>query len=186
MPEIINKYDFNPPRDVTPQGAWYYEAYKSLAMESGLGNKNSPFFPLKDGLFHSDLSLTRAELAAAIYRFMNAYSEAYIDPIKTQTSYNSKSSPILISTIPDAYSNTLLAQVTSISQFSDVKSTDWFYQDIQLLIERYGSVDAQMDGTFGPYKLATRGYLVFLLNATVDRMNEVFDELRAICHPPPQ
>jgi hypothetical protein len=186
IPEITNKYDFNPPEDVTHQGAWYYEAYKSLAMESGLGNKNSPFFPLKDGLFNSDLSLTRAEMAAAINRLMNAYFETHINSTETQNSYNTKSSAILLSYIPVSYGNTLLAQATSISQFSDVKPTDWFYQDLQSLVERYGSVAGQMDGTFGPDKLATRGYLVSLLNATVDRVAEVLDELQArrICHPP--
>jgi hypothetical protein len=190
LPEPTNKYYFNPPKDVTPQ-AWYYEAYKGLAVESGLGNKNSPFFPLKDGLFHSDLSLTRAEMAVAVNRLMNAYFEAYIDVTEAQNSYNSESSPLRLSYMHAVYGHTMLTQLTSISQFSDVKPKDWFYEDIQSLIERYGSIgpwiDGTSDGTFGPNKLATRGYFVFLLNATVDRVAEVLDELRArrICHPPP-
>ncbi|MCP9929044.1 S-layer homology domain-containing protein, partial [Cyanobium sp. CH-040] len=37
-------------------------------------------------------------------------------------------------------------QVTSISQFSDVRPTDWAYQALSNLIERYGCVAGYPDG----------------------------------------
>ncbi|TVS03068.1 MAG: S-layer homology domain-containing protein, partial [Cyanobium sp. PLM2.Bin73] len=39
-------------------------------------------------------------------------------------------------------------QVTSISQFPDVQPTDWAYQALSNLIERYGCVAGYPDGTF--------------------------------------
>ncbi|WP_028952941.1 S-layer homology domain-containing protein, partial [Synechococcus sp. CC9616] len=39
-------------------------------------------------------------------------------------------------------------QVTSITQFSDVYPTDWAYQALASLIERYGCVAGYPNGTF--------------------------------------
>jgi hypothetical protein len=39
-------------------------------------------------------------------------------------------------------------QVTSINQFSDVKPTDWAFQALSNLIERYGCVAGYPNGTF--------------------------------------
>ena len=39
-------------------------------------------------------------------------------------------------------------QVTSINQFSDVRPTDWAYQALTGLIERYGCVAGYPNGTY--------------------------------------
>jgi hypothetical protein len=41
-----------------------------------------------------------------------------------------------------------LEQVTSITQFSDVYPTDWAYQALSNLIERYGCVAGYPNGTY--------------------------------------
>ena len=41
-----------------------------------------------------------------------------------------------------------LEQVTSITQFSDVVPTDWAYQALSNLIERYGCVAGYPNGTY--------------------------------------
>ena len=41
------------------------------------------------------------------------------------------------------------SQVTSISQFSDVRPTDWAYQALTNLVERYGCVAGYPNGTYG-------------------------------------
>src|SRR4028119_1710079 len=46
---------------------------------------------------------------------------------------------------PDAAS---INQVTSVSQLSDVRPTDWAYQALQSLVERYGCVAGYPDGTY--------------------------------------
>ena len=40
-------------------------------------------------------------------------------------------------------------QVTSVTQLSDVKPTDWAYQALSSLVERYGCVAGYANGTFG-------------------------------------
>ncbi|OUE48651.1 MAG: hypothetical protein BTM33_07335, partial [Synechococcus sp. Lanier] len=47
-------------------------------------------------------------------------------------------------------------QVTSITQFSDVKPTDWAYQALSNLIERYGCVAGYPNGTFKGGQAMTR------------------------------
>ena len=71
-------------------------------------------------------------------------------------------------------------QVTSISQFSDVKPTDWAYQALSNLIERYGCVAGYPNGTFKGGQAMTRYEAAALLNACLDRVTEVTDELKRL------
>ena len=71
-------------------------------------------------------------------------------------------------------------QVTSISQFSDVKPTDWAYQALSNLIERYGCVAGYPDGTYKGGRAMTRFEAAALLNACLDRVTEVTDELKRL------
>lgn len=172
LPDAAEKHSFNPPQDVTPQTAWYYEAYKRLAEQSGLGNQNpeSQFFPLEDGRFHSDLSLTRAEMTAAVNRLLGAFEE-YL--AATQNFNKSELSSYRLSYVPVVYTNPLLAQTTAAAQFRDIKSTDWFFPDLESLVQRYGVALALPDGTFQPNRLATRGELVEMLNKAMRAMDEL-------------
>ena len=71
-------------------------------------------------------------------------------------------------------------QVTSISQFSDVMPTDWAYQALSNLIERYGCVAGYPDGTYKGGRAMTRFEAAALLNACLDRVTEVTDELKKL------
>ena len=71
-------------------------------------------------------------------------------------------------------------QVTSISQFADVKPTDWAYQALTNLIERYGCVAGYPNGTFAGGKPITRFEAAALLNACLDRVTETTDELKKL------
>ena len=71
-------------------------------------------------------------------------------------------------------------QVTSISQFPDVQPTDWAYQALANLIERYGCVAGYPDGTFKGQRAMTRFEAAALLNACLDRVTEVTDELKRL------
>ncbi|SBO44816.1 iron uptake porin [Cyanobium sp. NIES-981] len=71
-------------------------------------------------------------------------------------------------------------QVTSISQFSDVQPTSWAYQALSNLIERYGCVAGYPDGTYRGEKAMTRFEAAALLNACLDRVTEVTDELKRL------
>ena len=71
-------------------------------------------------------------------------------------------------------------QVTSISQFSDVRPTDWAYQALSNLVERYGCVAGYPNGTYKGGQAMTRFEAAALLNACLDRVTEVTDELRKL------
>lgn len=71
-------------------------------------------------------------------------------------------------------------QVTSVTQFSDVRPTDWAYQALSNLVERYGCVAGYPNGTFGGGKAMTRYEAAALLNACLDRVTEVTDELKRL------
>ena len=56
-------------------------------------------------------------------------------------------------------------QVTSITQLTDVKPTDWAYQALSNLVERYGCVAGYENGTFRGGSAMTRYETAALLNA---------------------
>ena len=76
------------------------------------------------------------------------------------------------------YSST--EQVTSVTQFSDVRPTDWAYQALSNLVERYGCVAGYPNGTFVGGQAMTRFEAAALLNACLDRVTETTDELRKL------
>jgi len=71
-------------------------------------------------------------------------------------------------------------QVTSINQFSDLQPTEWAYQALANLVERYGCVAGYPDGTFRGKQPLSRWEAAALLNACLDRITEVTDELRRL------
>ncbi len=71
-------------------------------------------------------------------------------------------------------------QVTSITQFSDVRPTDWAYQALGNLVERYGCVAGYPNGTYGGGQAMTRYEAAALLNACLDRVTDVTDELERL------
>ncbi|WP_413440791.1 iron uptake porin [Synechococcus sp. MIT S1220] len=71
-------------------------------------------------------------------------------------------------------------QVTSITQFSDVYPTDWAYQALANLIERYGCVAGYPNGSFSGNRAMTRYEAAALLNTCLDRITEITGELRRL------
>ncbi len=66
-----------------------------------------------------------------------------------------------------------LGQVTSVSQFSDVQPTDWAFQSLQSLVERYGCIAGYPNGTFRGNRALTRYEFAAGLNACLNRVNEL-------------
>jgi len=73
-----------------------------------------------------------------------------------------------------------LNQVTSVNQFSDVRPTDWAYQALTNLVEKYGCVAGYPNGTYKGGQAMTRYEAAALLNACLDRVTEVTDELQRL------
>jgi hypothetical protein len=74
---------------------------------------------------------------------------------------------------PDANFGTLQGQVTSVSQFSDVQPTDWAFQALQSLVERYGCIAGYPNSTYRGNRALTRYEFAAGLNACLDRVNEL-------------
>lgn len=72
-----------------------------------------------------------------------------------------------------AESDRALEQVTSVTQFSDVQPTDWAYQALQSLVERYGCIVGYPDGTYRGQSALTRYEFAAGLNACLDRISEL-------------
>jgi len=73
-------------------------------------------------------------------------------------------------------------QVSSVTQLSDVRPTDWAYQALSNLVERYGCVAGYENGTYLGGKSMTRFEAAALLNACLDRVTEVTDELTRLAN----
>ncbi len=69
--------------------------------------------------------------------------------------------------------STGMDQVTAVSQLSDVKPTDWAFQALQSLVERYGCIVGYPDRTFRGNRALTRYEFAAGLNACMDRINEL-------------
>ena len=67
----------------------------------------------------------------------------------------------------------ITAQVTSVSQFSDVQPTDWAFQALQSLVERYGCIAGYPNSTYRGNRALTRYEFAAGLNACLDRVNEL-------------
>ncbi len=76
----------------------------------------------------------------------------------------------------DALSKTELKKaeaVTSVSQLSDVKPTDWAFTSLQSLVERYGCIAGYPNRTYAGNRALTRFEFAAGLNACLDKINEI-------------
>jgi transcriptional regulator with XRE-family HTH domain len=72
----------------------------------------------------------------------------------------------------DRYIPNTLTQVTRVSHLSDIKITDWNFQALKSLNERYGVV-ADNDNTLRGNQSLTRSEFAALLNAAINRLNKL-------------
>jgi hypothetical protein len=66
-------------------------------------------------------------------------------------------------------------QVTSVSQLTDVKPTDWAFQALQSLVERYGCIVGYPDKTYRGNRALSRYEFAAGLNACLNRMTELIN-----------
>ncbi|MBD2178859.1 carbohydrate porin [Pseudanabaena sp. FACHB-1998] len=65
------------------------------------------------------------------------------------------------------------AQLTSVSQLSDVKATDWTFTALQSLVERYGCIAGYPDRTYRGQQAITRYEFASGLSSCLDKINEI-------------
>jgi hypothetical protein len=72
-----------------------------------------------------------------------------------------------------------VAQVTSVTQLSDVSPSSWSYQAISNLISRYGCIAGYPSGVFKPNQDATRAELAALVSSCLDNITQFYTEADA-------
>jgi hypothetical protein len=66
-----------------------------------------------------------------------------------------------------------MAQVTSVSEFSDVLPTDWAFQALQNLVETYGCIEGYPDGTYRGQRALTRFEFAAGLNSCLNVISQL-------------
>lgn len=66
-----------------------------------------------------------------------------------------------------------ITQITSVSQLSDIKTTDWAFTALQSLVERYGCIAGYPDRTYQGKQAIARYEFAAGLNACLDKINEI-------------
>ncbi|MEE3716069.1 iron uptake porin [Tumidithrix elongata RA019] len=69
--------------------------------------------------------------------------------------------------------DTTAQNVTSVSQLSDVRPTDWAFTALQSLVERYGCIAGYPDRTYRGQRALSRYEFAAGLNACLDKINEI-------------
>lgn len=64
-------------------------------------------------------------------------------------------------------------RVTSVSELSDVQTSDWAYQALQNLVEKYGIVAGYPDGTFQGERALSRYEFAAALDATIKKIEQL-------------
>lgn len=98
---------------------------------------------------------------------------------ETPVPINQTSNSLLVQTdtvfqsVEDVQNTNTMLQLTSVSQLSDVQPTDWTFQALQSLVERYGCIAGYPDGTYRGNSALTRYEFAAGVNACLDRVNEL-------------
>jgi len=79
--------------------------------------------------------------------------------------------PIDQTQVPEKASG--MSQVTNLNQLTDVQPTDWAFQALQSLVERYGCIAGYPNSTFRGSRAMTRYEFAAGLNACLNRVNEL-------------
>jgi hypothetical protein len=70
-------------------------------------------------------------------------------------------------------SGSQIDQINSVSQLSDVQPTDWAFQALQSLVERYGCIAGYSNSTYRGNRAMTRYEFAAGVNACLNRVNEL-------------
>ncbi|MEH2358458.1 iron uptake porin [Nostoc sp.] len=141
------------------------------------------FYPAqsKAELPKSDASTVQIEVKKAPEAVINQTVDTSIAPLSDKKATNNVTGQVtpvsqLLEVAPPTNKkapNNAAGQATSVSQLSDVKPTDWAFQALQSLVERYGVITGYTDGTFKGNRALTRYEFAAGLNAALNRVNEL-------------
>jgi hypothetical protein len=104
---------------------------------------------------------------------MKAYYFGFVSGLSCLAMAMSMGEKAAIAETQAKFSDTLTQNVTSVSQLSDVKATDWAFTALQSLVERYGCIAGYPDRTFRGKQATSRYEFAAGLNACLDKINEI-------------
>ncbi len=107
-------------------------------------------------------SLAAAEPAVVTWKIIPATPKAIAQAVPDATPQEETSS-----------TDASMEQVTSVTQLADVQPTDWAFQALQLLVERYGCIAGYPDRTYRGNRTLTRYEFAAGLNACLDQVNKL-------------
>lgn len=87
---------------------------------------------------------------------------------------NSQAHPL--KTFQNSTNSSSLSQINSVSSLSDVKPTDWAYEALGSLVERYGCIVGYPDSTFRGNRALTRWEFASGLNACLNTIERLLQE----------
>ncbi|MEH2372992.1 MAG: iron uptake porin [Nostoc sp.] len=132
-----------------------------------------PISPLALGLF-SVITATTQAIAAPIVAesFQKQDAEVKLTNSKNEPSENNQLSPKKTNTSIQLESEST-AQVTSVSQLSDVQPTDWAFGALRSLVERYGCIAGYPNATYQGNRALSRYEFAAGINACLERLNQL-------------
>jgi hypothetical protein len=121
-------------------------------------------------MFKRNSYICSISLLSAITGLSTFSNIAHAETLTDATNFNSSINSYQSLQLQDP----LLAQnVTSVSQLSDVKPTDWAFTALQSLVERYGCIAGYPDSTYRGNQTTSRYEFAAGLNACLDKINEI-------------
>ena len=116
------------------------------------------------------LSLPLALGSISLSAEANPTSSSTVASTETKTTIPQVSSETQLKAIA---TDPIAQNVTSVSQLSDVRPTDWAFTALQSLVERYGCIAGYPDSTFRGKQATSRYEFAAGLNACLDKINEI-------------
>jgi hypothetical protein len=133
------------------------------------------FWLLVIGIFgfpNQAISAETSQLPETIHNSDELISQLTSVSEETPKTNNLSSETLQLTETADT-SDESMSQVTSVSQLKDVQPTDWAFQALQSLVERYGCIAGYPDGTYRGNRALTRYEFAAGLNACLNRVNEL-------------
>ncbi|MBD6619542.1 hypothetical protein FNW02_27875 [Komarekiella sp. 'clone 1'] len=137
----------------------------SAALAAEMPNLSEPRSEIEKISPNNSANLVTKSIQAEFNQIANA------EIIKTPDSSLQKGSLLSQKTLTNQ--NEPIGQVTSVSELSDVQPTDWAFQALQSLVERYGCIAGYPNGDFRGNQALTRYEFAAGLNACLNRVNEL-------------
>jgi Carbohydrate-selective porin, OprB family/S-layer homology domain len=142
-------------------------AVETAQIESVVETKTAPIESAVEITSTQTESAVETETAQIKSAVETAQIESAVETASTQTK-----STFVDLEMKEARKDESLANITSVSELSDVKPTDWAFQALKSLVERYGLIAGYPDGTFRGNRALTRYEFAAALNAALDRLNQ--------------